>query len=133
MGNSSSVRSESKVVIIGGGYAGVNAAIKLDNYCHVILVDPKPFFHHCVGSLRAAVSPAEFAKKVMIPYKPALNHGEFKQDIVTDVSLSDHYVILESGERISYDYLVFACGSSNDFPGKSSSLFISFISDLQIK
>ena len=118
MGNSTSARNESKVVIVGGGYGGVNVAINLDNYCHVILIDPKPFFHHCIASLRAAVTSAGFEKKVMIPYEPAIKNGEFKQGTVIGVNTSEKYVTLQSEEKVEYDYLIFACGSSNDFPGK---------------
>jgi NADH dehydrogenase FAD-containing subunit len=119
MGNSSSVRSESRVVIVGGGYGGVNVAINLDNYCHVILIDPKPYFHHCIASLRAAASSTGFEKKVLIPYEPAIEHGEFKQGTVIGVNTSEKYVTLQGEEKVNYDYLVLACGSSNDFPGIS--------------
>ena len=119
MGNSPSAPSESRVVIIGGGYGGIDVAIKLDNYCHVVLIDPKQYFHHCIASLRAAVSPSGFEKKVLIPYEPALKNGEFKQGTVIGVNTSEKYVTLQSEERVQYDYLVFACGSSNDFPGIS--------------
>lgn len=119
MGNSPSARSESKVVIVGGGYAGATVAISLDNYCHVILIDPKSYFHHCVASLRASVVDPGFEKKVMIPYEPAIKNGEFKQGTVIGVNTSEKYVTLQNEEKIGYDYLVFACGSSNEFPGIS--------------
>ena len=119
MGNSSSAPSESRVVIVGGGYGGATLAINLDNYCHVILIDPKPYFHHCIASLRAAVASAGFEKKVLIPFEPAIKNGEFKQGTVIGVNTSKKYVTLQSEEKIQYDYLVLACGSSNDFPGIS--------------
>lgn len=117
MGNAPSVRSDKKVVIVGGGYAGSGVATSLDNHCHVILIDCKPYFHHCVASLRTAVVPASFEKKVMIPYEPALKNGEFKQGTVIGINTSEKYVSLQSEETIQYDYLVLACGSSTDFPG----------------
>jgi len=47
-----------KVLIVGGGYAGVQAAVALKKAgIGFILVDPKEYFHHCVGALRAAVCP----------------------------------------------------------------------------
>ena len=120
MGNSSSVRSESRVVIIGGGFGGVSVALQLDNYCHVVLIDPKQYFHHCIASLRAAVTTAGYEKKVLIPYEPAIKNGEFKQGTVVGVNTSEKYVTLQSEETVQYDYLVFSCGSSNDFPGIST-------------
>ena len=117
MGNSPSKTSDSKVVIVGGGYAGINVAVNLDNFCHITLVDPKTYFHHCIASLRAAVTSAGFERKIMIPYAPAIQNGVFKQGMAISVNTSEKYVKLQSEEIIQYDYLVLACGSSNNFPG----------------
>lgn len=118
MGNKSSKRSDSKVVIVGGGYAGSAIAVNLDKFCHVTLIDPKTYLHHCIGSLRAAVTTAGFEKKVMIPYAPAISNGVITQGLVISVDTATKCVTLQSEETISYDYLVFSCGSSNNFPGK---------------
>ena len=55
MGNSSSSSSSTpkhacQLVIVGGGYGGVQLAVQLDSYCKVVLIDPKDAFHHNVGS-----------------------------------------------------------------------------------
>lgn len=123
MGNSSSSSSSSapkhacQVVIVGGGYGGIQLAVQLDSYCKVILVDPKDAFHHNVGALRAIVEPA-FIKKTLIPYEETLKHGSFVKDRVVSCNISRKTVALASGEEISYDFLVFACGSFVPFPGK---------------
>lgn len=123
MGNSSSSSSSStpkhacQVVIVGGGYGGIQLAVQLDSYCKVILIDPKDAFHHNVGALRAIVEPA-FIKKTLIPYEETLKHGSFVKDRVVSCNISRKTVTLAGGEEISYDYLVFACGSSVPFPGK---------------
>lgn len=123
MGNSSSSSSSStpkyacQVVIVGGGYGGIQLAVQLDSYCKVILIDPKDAFHHNVGALRAIVEPA-FIKKTLIPYEETLKHGSFVKDRVVSCNISRETVTLAGGEEISYDYLVFACGSSVPFPGK---------------
>lgn len=127
MGNSSSSSSSSapkhacQVVIVGGGYGGIQLAVQLDSYCKVILVDPKDVFHHNVGALRAIVEPA-FIKKTLIPYEETLKHGSFVKDRVVSCNISRKTVTLASGEEISYDFLVFACGSSVPFPGKRNIL-----------
>lgn len=121
MGNSSSSSSPPKhdcqLVIVGGGYGGVQLAVQLDSYCKVILIDPKDAFHNNVAALRTVVEPA-FIKKTLIPYEGALKHGSFVKDRVVSCNISRKTVTLASGEEISYDYLVFACGSSVPFPGK---------------
>ena len=107
-----------EVVIVGGGYGGMQAAMLLDSYCKVTLVDPKDAFHHNMAGLRCVVEPS-FVKKTLIPYEGALKHGSFIKDRVVSLNISRTTVTLASGTEISYDYLVFACGSSVPFPGKS--------------
>ena len=43
------------------------------------------------------------------------------KDRVVSCNISRKTVTLASGEEISYDFLVFACGSSVPFPGKRNS------------
>ncbi|XP_073256288.1 ferroptosis suppressor protein 1-like [Porites lutea] len=119
MGNSSSAppKHPCEVVIVGGGYGGIQVAMQLDSYCKVTLVDPKDAFHHNMAGLRSVVEPS-FVKKTLIPYEGILKHGTFVQDRVVSCNISRRTVTLSSGNEISYDYLVFACGSSVPFPGK---------------
>ena len=49
---------EPTVVVVGGGYGGVNAAKALDPHADVVLVELKDAFVHNVASLRALVEPA---------------------------------------------------------------------------
>lgn len=111
-------KHECEVVIVGGGYGGMQVAMLLDSYCKVTLVDPKDAFHHNMAGLRCVVEPS-FIKKTLIPYEGALKHGSFIKDRVVSLNISRTTVTLASGTEISYDYLVFACGSSVPFPGKS--------------
>lgn len=48
-----------KVVVIGGGYAGIEAAIGLDTAFDVTLVAGGDCFRHIVYGLRASVLPEE--------------------------------------------------------------------------
>ena len=48
------------VVIIGGGYGGVQAAADLKKAgVKFTIIDPKEYFHHCIAALRAAVKPGK--------------------------------------------------------------------------
>ncbi|EDO45250.1 predicted protein [Nematostella vectensis] len=118
MGSSSSQpKNDFNVIIVGGGYAGITLAGKLDDYCNVTLIDPKDCFHHSIGALRCVVEPG-FIKKTLIPYKGFLKYGTFIQAKCVSVHVSLRTVTLSNGQELSYDYLVFACGSSVPFPGK---------------
>jgi len=55
------------VVIIGGGYAGINVARALDDHTHVTLVEPKDAFVHNVAAFRALVEPT-WVPRIFLPY-----------------------------------------------------------------
>ena len=49
-------KNDLHVVIIGGGYAGIELASILKKWkVPFTLIDPKEYFHHNVGALRAVV------------------------------------------------------------------------------
>ena len=104
------------MVVVGGGYGGVNAAKALDADAQVVLVEPKDAFVHSVASLRALVDP-EFAPRMFLPYDKLLERGRVVQDRATRVGI--HRVVLESGDELEADYVVLASGSSYPFPAKS--------------
>lgn len=104
-----------RVVVIGGGYAGVMAANRLmsrDDLA-VTLVNPRPQFverirlHQMVVGNHAAV----------VPYDRVLNAGV--RVLVASVARIDaaaRSLVLSSGEELGYDYLVYAAGSTGDAP-----------------
>jgi NADH dehydrogenase FAD-containing subunit len=104
------------VVIVGGGYGGVNAAKALDAYADVVLVEPKDAFVHNVASLRALVDPA-FAPRMFLPYDHLLARGRVEHDRA--VAVGPHRVTVSSGKDIDADYIVLASGSEYPFPAKS--------------
>ena len=64
------------VLIVGGGYAGIECAKALDRtkQFFVILIDRKSYFLHIVASLRATVE-RDFSQKILIPYDRLLTNG----------------------------------------------------------
>ena len=55
------------VVIIGGGYGGVELASLLKKWkIPFTLIDPKEYFHHNVGALRAVVDEGKFFRILKI-------------------------------------------------------------------
>ena len=45
------------VVVVGGGYGGVAAAMKLKDHCNLTLIDSRNSFHHNMGAQRSTVEP----------------------------------------------------------------------------
>jgi NADH:ubiquinone reductase (H+-translocating) len=109
-----------RVVIVGGGFAGLNAAKGLANAndIDVTLLDARN--HHLFQPLlyqvaTAGLSPAEIAA----PIRGILSHARnirVVQEQVGDVELSRRVVISDSSEH-PYDYLLLACGSRHAYFG----------------
>jgi len=104
------------VVVIGGGYGGVNAAKALDEVADVTLVEPREAFFHNVAALRGLARP-EWLPGLFIHYGGLLKRGRVIQDraVVVDGSTVD----LASGEQIRADFVVIATGSRYPYPAKS--------------
>ncbi len=104
------------VVVIGGGYGGVNVAKALDDVADVVLVEPKDAFVHNVAALRALADPS-WLTRIYLPYDSLLSNGRVIRDRAAKVDAGR--VTLASGEQIDADYIVLATGSAYPFPAKS--------------
>ncbi|WP_327089884.1 FAD-dependent oxidoreductase [Nonomuraea sp. NBC_01738] len=103
------------VVVVGGGYGGIAVAKELDDIADVVLVEARETFVHNVAALRGAVSP-EWIERMFIPYDGLLANGRVVRGRAVRVSAGA--VELESGEKLSADYLVLATGSGQPYPAK---------------
>jgi NADH dehydrogenase FAD-containing subunit len=104
------------VIVLGGGYGGINAAKALDDVADVTLVDPTEAFVHNVAAWRALVDP-EWLERIFFPYEHLLTHGRFLRDRA--VAVDGRRVTLASGDILEPDYLVLATGSAYPFPAKT--------------
>jgi NADH dehydrogenase FAD-containing subunit len=104
------------VLVVGGGYGGINAAKALDNVADVTLVDPTEAFVHNIAAWRALVDP-EWLDRIFYPYEHLLAHGRFLRDRA--VAIDGRRVTLASGDVLEPDYLVLATGSAYPFPAKT--------------
>ncbi|CAG5068732.1 NADH dehydrogenase-like protein [Dyadobacter sp. CECT 9623] len=109
-----------KVVIIGGGFAGINLAQKLskDKNFHITLVDknnynffPPLLYQVATGFLEASNISYPFRKFFQGKENLRFSLGEFRQ-----VFLAQNKVLTDAGE-IDYDYLVFATGTETNYFG----------------
>ncbi|AWG26356.1 NAD(P)/FAD-dependent oxidoreductase [Flavobacterium kingsejongi] len=109
-----------KLVIIGGGFAGVNLAKELANYkdIQITLVDKNNynFFPPLIYQVATAfLEPSS----ISYPFRK-LFHGkkniQFRLGDLRSVNMAENKVILNNGE-LSYDYLVFATGAETNYFG----------------
>ncbi|MGP4046031.1 NAD(P)/FAD-dependent oxidoreductase [Streptomyces sp. 2A115] len=101
------------VVVIGGGYAGVRLAKRLDDVARVTLVDRKDVFFHRIASLRASTH-SDWTRTPFIPYDRLLGNGRVVMGKAVRVEARERHVVLATGERLPYDVVVIATGA--DYP-----------------
>jgi NADH dehydrogenase FAD-containing subunit len=96
------------VLIVGGGFAGVCAALKLEEHFQVTLVDMKREFE-CIPSFPLLFGNPSHLEKIRYKYEDCLKNTRFKHDEV--ISISSEFVTLRGGGKIIFDYLIIATGA----------------------
>ena len=127
-------RGSKKVVVIGGGFAGMQAVFDLSKTCEVTLVDTKAYFEYTPGALSAMVGGGPMRR-----YKGSENSGERIGELHKSYekmceragarfahaaddgvkSVCEEYVSVrtageegEENKKLEYDYLIIATGSN---------------------
>jgi NADH dehydrogenase len=109
-----------RVVIVGGGFAGLNAAKALAHLpVDVTLVDRRN--HHTFQPLLyqvalAVLSPADIAQPIRTILRRQSN-TEVLMDEVVAIDASAREISLGSGARLPFDYLVLATGATHSYFG----------------
>src|SRR5580704_8195759 len=110
-----------RVVVIGGGFAGINAAFGLAKLpVDVTIVDRRN--HHTFQPLLyqialAVLSPADIAQPIRSLVRDFQNI-EVLMDEVVGFDLPQQRVLLKTGVQLEYDYLIVATGSTHSYFGK---------------
>lgn len=109
-----------KVVIIGAGFAGLAAARALGNSSLKVTIIDRNNYHLFVPLLyqvaTAALSPADIAEPIRRILAGYSNIDVVLGDVI-DVDSVGRCVVLASGERIGYDRLIVATGSTSSYFG----------------
>jgi NADH dehydrogenase len=114
------MRAMKSVVIVGGGFAGLNAAKALNKLAdvQVTLIDRRN--HHLFQPLlyqvaMAGLSPADIATPIRSLLAGQQN-ARVLQGEVNGLDLANHRVQTSFGE-VAFDYLILACGSRHSYFG----------------
>ncbi|GHJ37992.1 NAD(P)/FAD-dependent oxidoreductase [Streptomyces sp. TS71-3] len=106
-----------RVVVIGGGYAGVKVARELDDHADVTLIDGKEVFFHRIASLRASVD-ENWTTAPFIPYSSLLRNGRTVLNKAVGIRTAERLVMLQSGHQLPYDALVISTGADYQEPAR---------------
>jgi len=96
-----------ELIIIGGGYAGTYAAMKLERHFNVTMLDTKEYFEFTPSRLRTIVNP-EKAKAIQVEHKKVLKRSHICIEKVQQVF--SEAVITESS-TIPFDFLIICTGA----------------------
>ncbi|MBC7660937.1 MAG: NAD(P)/FAD-dependent oxidoreductase [Chitinophagaceae bacterium] len=113
---------QKQVIIVGGGFGGVHAAKELANRddLQVVLIDQRNY--HLFQPLlyqvaSAALNPSDIAVPIRGIFTKFQNIS-VHLGRVEKVNLKERTITGGSGEQLSYDYLILACGVRHSYFGK---------------
>lgn len=103
------------VIVIGGGYAGALAANRLqqNREIAITIINPRPVFVERVRLHELVARSGEATVELAKILGDSVN---LIVDTVTRIHATNRTVELASGERLSYDYLIYAVGSTGTVP-----------------
>jgi NADH dehydrogenase len=130
MSKSKTPTEKKNIVILGAGFAGIRAALDLNNYLHddseyeIILVDRKDYQTYYSGLYEAAttehglVEAKKVKRTVAIALSEIFDRTRVKvfKGYIDHIDLADGKVVTDS-RILAFDYLVVAMGSVADFYG----------------
>ena len=121
-----SVENKKTIVILGGGFGGLNTAVLLARKlrganARIILIDRNNYHQYNPGLYEAATAEEEFTsiadlkRSIALPFKEILpREVEFIQGELRSIDQSQKIVELSGSEKINFDFLVVALGSVVD-------------------
>ncbi|MEQ6202220.1 FAD-dependent oxidoreductase [Sulfitobacter sp. HNIBRBA2951] len=108
-------RMKKRIIIVGGGYVGLQLAKALNGKADVTLIEPRSHFVHAPAMIRAVVDP-QVLDRALIPYDDLLKTGQVLRARAKSISATG--VTLEDGTDVLGDFIVVATGSDNAMPFK---------------
>lgn len=110
-----------RIVILGGGFAGISFARQLKNKAvQVVLID-KHNYHTFQPLLYQVATGGLEAGSIAYPIRKVMHnsgHFYFRLGMVTELDPANHKIIADIGE-LQYDYLVIATGSKTNYFGNT--------------
>lgn len=105
-------KTQKRFIILGGGFAGVEAAIKMQKYGYEItLVSDRDYLFIYPVSIWIPVGKKKFENASLSLELLRKKHGfKLVVDAVTGIDTTSQKVVLKSGQTLGYDFLLIAFG-----------------------
>jgi len=110
-----------RVVIVGGGFGGIELAKRLKNKPFQVVMLDKHNYHTFQPLLYQVATGGLEPDSIAFPLRKIFKGQQnfiFRVTKVTEVVSAENYVITDIG-KVSYDYLVIATGSTSNFFGNT--------------
>ena len=117
------IMAYTKVVIVGGGFGGLNTAKALKGaQLDILLIDKTN--HHLFQPLlyqvaTAALSPADIAMPIREVFRGQDNFEVIMGDVIR-IDKDKKVIVLGNGDTVHYDYLVLSVGASHSYFGNDA-------------
>ena len=119
--------TKKRILVLGGGFAGVDCTRKLESYFHsdydteITLVSDDNFLLF-TPMLPQVVAGTIAPRHIVMPLRALCKKARIYESVIRDIDPVQQHVTLEGtpekiGVRIHYDYLVIALGSKTNFFG----------------
>ncbi|GAB4303917.1 MAG: NAD(P)/FAD-dependent oxidoreductase [Desulfuromonadia bacterium] len=118
-----------RVVVIGGGFAGLNAARELAGQGVEVLLLDRNNYHLFQPLLYQVATAGLELESIAYPIRAITRNWpnvRYKRADVISIDPHERGVITSSGERIGYDFLIIALGSTTNFFGNDRVAAASF-------
>ena len=120
--SSAQAKTRPRVVIVGGGFGGIHAALGLaKSQVDITLIDRKNYytFQPLLYQVALAVlSPGDIAQPIRTIMRDHKN-VDVLMDEVVEIDAAGRRVKLKTGPQLEYDYLILATGATHSYFGKN--------------
>lgn len=106
---------KAKIIIIGGNFAGLQAAMQIPKKRQVLVIDPKEHFEW-IPNIHELISGVKTAQGLRLSRLDLLQQAghQYLQDRVVGLNPQTQTITTESGQNLNYDICVVASGGVNN-------------------
>lgn len=111
--------TKTKIVVAGGGFAGVKAALELaeEKDCEVTLISDHSHFRYYPALYQAATGGKRAGSRIRLSNMLAKSPVTFVRATVTQVNRTKKTLVTKDGQKFAYDKLILALGSVTNYFG----------------